>query len=627
MDAASLPAPPTGHVQVCAEGHFGLHDPTRAPQFYDERTPHFAVFPTLPTDESDPYYPYRYMWQIPGEDDITWNIGGLSGVGLVKRQFFVRCRAAVRWANERANTYYDSERERDHPNTKYIHFLDMRLPRLKQFLSRLEFVSNNLTAIRIMMNGLFRLWLDVSASVDYMTMYQPVLRHERALHDLPTLPRTLGVFTSEHHVVEMFSLTPNVPVYYTRELDEFNTQRILKVVSLQDPPSYTAPPTPFPIIFSGPGDDPAKLGSQVRFLDRFLRFRSSAVGFTPLPPTITENAVSSSSSLGAQRSTSSLKAAREQAAKVHKKKAKPKDPNARNLFEDDVREPYAPPLHPGWRGINLELETEAVEERRRLQHQRREPLLTAKYMLPHPGLFLRSTLADNVLAVLLNQLHHIFDALIYRINSLQSEAPLLASKEWRDILFLPRQRELEDGQHATHRAEALAKTAASLGEALSSGGVSFLPVGRKWIWSLFEINFRYELIMLDDAVSDPKVMLSRIGADLDSPTEDEEGAAYEARYAEIVSIFPEESFLRIDPSQSCQGLCSKDWAPRAERLERLRRVMGMWPKVVKPAILKVPISAQESSQGLAQERALALLYAQTFYNTFERPAILPRAWL
>ncbi|KAF9014660.1 hypothetical protein BDZ89DRAFT_1142109 [Hymenopellis radicata] len=74
-----LPAPPAGHVQVCTEGHFGVHDPTRAPQFYDERTLHFAVFPTLPTDESDPYYPHRHMWKISGEDDINWNMGGLAG--------------------------------------------------------------------------------------------------------------------------------------------------------------------------------------------------------------------------------------------------------------------------------------------------------------------------------------------------------------------------------------------------------------------------------------------------------------------------------------------------------------------------------------------------------------------
>ncbi|KAF9014661.1 hypothetical protein BDZ89DRAFT_1142110 [Hymenopellis radicata] len=474
---------------------------------------------------------------------------------------------------------------------KYIHFLDMCLPRLKQFLSCLEFVSNNLTAIRIMMNGLFRIWLDVSASVDYMTMYQPVLRHERAIHDLPTLSCTVGVFTSEHHVVEMFSLTPN------------------------------SSSSAFPIVFSGSSDDPAKLGSEVRFLDRFLHFRTSIVGFVPLPPTITENTVALSS-LGTQHSTSSLKAAREQAAKVQKK-SKPQDPNARNLFEDHAREPYAPPLHPGWRGINLEVNTEHVEEKRRLQRQRKEPLLTAKYMLPPPGLFLRSTLSDDLLTVFLNQFHHIFEAL-------------------RDVLFLARQQEHEEGQHITRRAEALAKTAASLGKALSSGGVSFLAVcptppggfvlppvdsGRNWMWCLFEINFCYELVMLDDIVADPKAMLSRVGADLDSPTEDEEGAAYEARYDEIVSIFPEESFLQIDPSRSWEGLCSKEWAPRAERLERLCRVMGMWPKVQKPAILKVPISPQESAQGFAQERALALLYAQTFYDTFERPAILPRAWL
>ncbi len=65
----------------------------------------------------------------------------------------------------------------------------------------------------------------------------------------------------------------------------------------------------------------------------------------------------------------------------------------------------------------------------------------------------------------------------------------------------------------TRRQEALAKTAASLGDALSSGGVQFKPIcptpaggfalpsleeGRDAIWCLFELMFRFELIMLDN---------------------------------------------------------------------------------------------------------------------------------
>ncbi len=112
MDTPNIPAPPTGPVQVCAEGHFGAHDPTCAPQFYDNRIPHFAVFPTLSTDQADPYYPYRHMWNVPTESDMDWRTGQLVGVGLLKHSFFVRCREAVNWAVERANIYYDAERER-----------------------------------------------------------------------------------------------------------------------------------------------------------------------------------------------------------------------------------------------------------------------------------------------------------------------------------------------------------------------------------------------------------------------------------------------------------------------------------------------------------------------------------
>ncbi|KAF8996551.1 hypothetical protein BDZ89DRAFT_1084146 [Hymenopellis radicata] len=379
LDVPRIPAPPAGDVRVFGDGHFGVHDPTRAPQFYDDRIPHFAVFPTLPTDDNHPYYPHRHMWKILHESDMDGRDGRIRGVGLLQRRLFVRYRESVNWAAERATEYIDAQKKSAHPNTKMVHFLDMRLPRLRQFLQRLESVANDLTSLRISVNGLLRLWMDVSAGVDWVTIYQPVLRRDRPLSALPTLPLTLGVFTSEHHVVEMFSLIPNIPVYYVRPLEHFNTQRILKVVPVVEHQSYAPPPVPYPTIFAGSSDDPAKLGSEVRFLDRFLHFRTSAFNFTPSPPAMVTNAEASSSSIGPRRSTASIKALRDQAAKVPKK-AKPIDPKARSLFEDCTRAPYSPPLHPGWRSINLEVKTEAVDEKRRLQHQRKEPLLVAKYM-------------------------------------------------------------------------------------------------------------------------------------------------------------------------------------------------------------------------------------------------------
>ncbi|KAF8988600.1 hypothetical protein BDZ89DRAFT_1055366 [Hymenopellis radicata] len=104
--------------------------------------------------------------------------------------------------------------------------------------------------------------------------------------------------------------------------------------------------------------------------------------------------LTSSSSLGPLRSTASIKTPRDQSARVPKT-PKPMDLKACNLFEDCTRAPYSPSVHPGWSGINLEVKTEAVDEKRRLQRQHKEPLLVAKYMLPPPGLFLREGLPDE----------------------------------------------------------------------------------------------------------------------------------------------------------------------------------------------------------------------------------------
>ncbi|KAF8903767.1 hypothetical protein CPB85DRAFT_1255623 [Mucidula mucida] len=453
-------APPTGPVQVCAEGHFGAHDPTCAPQFYNDCIPHFVVFPTLPTDQADPYYPYRHMWNVPTESDMDWRTGQLVGVGLLKHFFFVRCWEAVNWAVERANIYYNAKRERAQPNAKIIHFLDMCLPCLQQSLSCLESVTNNLTSICILMNGLFRLWLDISASIDWMTMYQPVLRHERAFCDLPTLPTTLSVFTFEHYVVKMFSITPNIPVFYICPLSHFNTQHILKVVPIVEHPSYAPPPGPYPTIFTGLSDDPAKFllpGSFPVLSDKHLQFY-------PLAPRH-----------GYQRRGLISSSSIDQAGKLPKK-PKPMDPKAHNLLKDCTCTPYSPPLHPGWRVINVEVKTNFVEEKRRLQRQSKEPLLAAKYMLPPPGLFLCDSLPDEHFSALFAQYNHIFPALVYRITSQHSNAPALSNQEWRDVLFLARQQGTEEGQLTTCCQEALAKTAASLGDALSSGGVQFKPI-------------------------------------------------------------------------------------------------------------------------------------------------------
>ncbi|KAF8883199.1 hypothetical protein CPB85DRAFT_1442453 [Mucidula mucida] len=579
MDAPNIPAPPTGPIQVCAEEHFGTYDPMHAPQ------------------PGGPVLFLCHMWNVPTESDMNWRTGQLVGVGLLKRSFFVRCREAVNWAVERANIYYDAERERAQPNAKIIYFLDMCLPRLRQFLSCLESVANNLT------------------SIHWMTMYQPVLRHERAFCDLPTLPTTLGVFTFEHHVVKMFSITPNIPVFYIRPLSHFNTQHILKVVPVVEHPSYAPPPVPYPTIFTSSSNDPAKLGLEVRFLDCFLRFRTSAFNFTPSPTGMVTNAKASSSSSSIGKFS---------------KKPKPMDPKAHNLFEDCTRAPYSPPLHPGWCAINVEVKTNSVEEKRRLQRQCKEPLLAAKYMLPPSGLFLRDSLPDKHFSTLFAQYNHIFPALVYYITSQHFNAPALSNQEWRDVLFLARQQGTEEGQLTTRRQEALAKTAASLGDALSSSGVQFEPIcptpaggfallsleeGRDAIWCLFELMFCFKLIMLDNHFRDTS----------DLPDANEEAAAQEDQYTQILDLFPEAQIITADASCVRKGLCLMEWAPRAERLKKLHRIMAVW-RVEKPTILKAPIGTRESLQGLAQEWALTLLYAQTFYDTFERPAILPQAW-
>lgn len=301
----------------------------------------------------------------------------------------------------------------------------------------------------------------------------------------------------------------------------------------------------------------------------------------------------------------------------------------RDLFADCCPPPFSPPLAEAWTGINalVKAECEAtVLEQRVLQRKNGEKLLTAEYLYPEPGLFLSSKSFPACFA----QVNHIFSHMLRRARDLHGKAAL-SNKQWKEILHLPVAKLSTDGPQS-HRAQELQGIADSFSAALSNQGITFdcvcptpaggFPIpstsaGMETAWLLFEWGFRHEMVSIDRRMTD------HLYEGLDS---DEAADFFETRMSAFDAVFPEGKQDSVDASMARDGLCAPEWAKRVPRLEGLRKLVRDWKGPLElPLVLKVPFTVGSREQGRKAERALALHYAKTFYLTFERPAILPRA--
>ncbi|KAF9033872.1 hypothetical protein BJ165DRAFT_1318108, partial [Panaeolus papilionaceus] len=148
------------------------------------------------------------------------------------------------------------------------------------------------------------------------------------------------------------------------------------------------------------------------------------------------------------------------------------------------------------------------------------------------------------------------------------------------------------------------------GETFDSGALPPPSTIRKFLFELYELNFRKELLLLH-RTAHPKCS---------------NDAEKQAREFEVRSLFPNMTYYipSLDPPNS--GLAADDIKSRLPFLLILASLMNSW-KGEKPPILAIGrrrsiegISLQEAHQ---LEQAVASYYCQQFYNYFRRAALIP----
>ncbi len=301
---------------------------------------------------------------------------------------------------------------------------------------------------------------------------------------------------------------------------------------------------------------------------------------------------------------------------------------------NDIRGDYAPPTLPAWSTALMSIN----ERSERATASFPEPV-TETYMFPGPALI------TNVNPIrqkaYLQQLDHCLDALKFRATAIGSDAVPLRPQQWRDVLALSLKR--ADGNASSSKStpspsiKAFEAAEKMLGLCMQGQGVQVQLVpsssspdeqpfnllrGRQLIWELWELNFRYELLALDRRVlcaaevpMVPMEVTTATGAINDSNSD---------RQNAILAVFSGNSLIPLVEG----GLLDNDgfggkWEKRQERLHNLRDLMRSW-SVPLPVKCKGLMGPTETEGGLAMEKALAMHYAQTFFDFFGRPPVLPR---
>jgi len=207
----------------------------------------------------------------------------------------------------------------------------------------------------------------------------------------------------------------------------------------------------------------------------------------------------------------------------------------------------------------------------------------------------------------------------------------LRGQQWRDLLSLPVTTTLAPAQSTSATPTAMTKTAKQRqlmkdmlhaclstdpdlamnpessekaiwrGQAVRPEEVPPTLIARQILWELSELNFRYELHVLDGHLHD------------ESPSET-------ARDVLIARCFPGNSMLLVDVENSDRGLASKDWKERRPYLLALRDIMKTWPGWN----FKGQVDPESEQSMIALETIVAGLYTQKFFDTFGRAPSVPR---
>ncbi|KAK0501933.1 hypothetical protein EDD18DRAFT_1346499 [Armillaria luteobubalina] len=612
-----IPSPPsTTEISLHEDGHFGHHDPTRAPQFFNPKFCHFPVIPCRPGPNNDTH-PYcnwlDTIWYDVVDADIVHSTGYLTHIGLLSRDVHSRFQRAFDYINERSSAGHSPKRFSE----EFDGFLGLWCARLEALVAVMQ-----------------SYWLELVAGLDYMECYQPVMNGKARRDNAPNSSHLMGTFTINLDVAEQH-IRAGIPMYLVRPVDQFSNQVILKAEKpVVFPLNTSLPSPPFPVVFKGDPSHPQKFHAMHRFTQIFNTYRNpfNFVTVSQSPVVHAEHTQPAASG------SSSVSATSDHPTRNQRGKGRALGPLATICLETDNQQrdkftnlvgTYAPPPIPAWADAinNIDKFSEHSQEReecsRLAQSQSNKegaiaPSQDKGYVFPDPALLVYASAARQ--SSFFRQWDHCQDALIYRITSSSSNAKPLRPQLWHELLAMV----FKSGNAQGTKAHDLMTQA--LGSALEAPGSRITtlqapaPVcdqpldvekGTYLVWELCELNFHQELLSLDTHLTHP---------DLSAKEEDIINFRL-GRQEQIMSLFSDGSLVP-STSTSTNRLALGTWPERFEALKSFRDVMRAWDIPLSFAA-KGHLGLLGSAASLKTEAALAAHYAQTFFDVFGRPPVLP----
>lgn len=236
--------PPLGgdrNVFLRSDLLFGDDDPLQWPQSFLRQYSHLACIRKRPEKE----IPFSIMWWLPDRrafDDEK--LGVLTGVGRLHWSFFERIKGFASTAIERSkrNVFEGTPLVWQLSNT------------LEDLVHRLKHVSTSFRTMQLGVRATQRVFLELTALLDFLEIYQPVLTGDSPPETIPKVAKMIGAFTSDPTVCRYLYLA-KIPVWFLRPHTALHSIRITAIAPVQyaqgtialDPPIRPS----YPPIFRG----------------------------------------------------------------------------------------------------------------------------------------------------------------------------------------------------------------------------------------------------------------------------------------------------------------------------------------------------------------------------------------
>jgi hypothetical protein len=259
--------PPFGHerhMRFRQNFRYGDDDPLLWPQPYVMSECHLAAIPLRPQSRD----PMAVMWWQVTRDEFTLSTRGIvTGVGLisgVKLAQIARLASSLQsWATAYLN---------DHDFPKKAEGVTILSNALKQGMTKLESLPMGLQQAGFCVSHVQRLYLELVALLDYMTVYKP--RIDGRLPTAAQVASTMGAITENPMVAQDF-IRAGLPVWLVRSYKEVPVTRIDSLVVMRQPADYLCLTDAKPAhrtMFVGKADDPNKYLTINKYIQYYFRY-------------------------------------------------------------------------------------------------------------------------------------------------------------------------------------------------------------------------------------------------------------------------------------------------------------------------------------------------------------------